>query len=147
MSLSEVGIEGGFYWSRSAENEYEFDTVANENIPHLLFQMVFYEKLRISEGHVPRRTHGARLGGDEVPNFRDDDLVQARNLQPHRLREKMIPFDQIPPMYAKKPLVPPGQSALKERLRRHEIRNRLKMLSNMRSRQTPRAFHVEAQEI
>ena len=59
----------------------------------------------------------------------------------------MIPVDQIPPMYAKKPLVPPGQSALKERFRRHEIRNRLKMLSNMRSRQTPRAFDVDAQEI
>ena len=88
MSLSEAGIEGGFYWSRSVENEYEFDTVTNENISHLLFQLVFYEKLRISERHVPRRTHGARLSGDEVPTFRDDDLVQAKNLHPHRLRKK-----------------------------------------------------------
>ena len=85
MSLSEVGIEGGFYWSRSAENEYEFDTVANENIQHLLFQLAIYEKLRISERHVARRT---RLSGDEVPTFRDDDLVQVKNLHPHRLRKK-----------------------------------------------------------
>lgn len=52
---------------------------------------------------------GARLSGDEVPTFRDDDLVQAKNLHPRRLREKMIPVHQFFRCTRRSPLYHPAK--------------------------------------